>query len=200
MLENKIHKSKEYRVKKAVVIVLSLILIVMAYLFENASFVLRAVSMVEFIILFYFVDHFFEVNFKARHYLYIIIIAISGLLLSPLFFIWPNYDKIQHLIQPMFICSILFYLTSKLGLKRKWAITFAFFTTIAILGLFEVGEFTLDSLFDLKLQGVYLRDIQGLEKFNILMNPLNDTMIDLVLGIIGTGIYSIFLALFRKKG
>lgn len=85
-------------------------------------------------------------------------------------------------------------------IKLKWKLTFVFFITVAILGLFEISEFTLDHLFDLKLQGVYLRDIKGLEKFNLLMDPLDDTMMDLALGVLGSGAYSIaYFFMFRKK-
>lgn len=199
MLEKKVHKSKEYRIKQIVVICLTIILLLMSYLSENANFFFRAVPVIEFLILFYLIDHFFQIKFKHRHYLFIIIIALSGILLSPLFFIYPNYDKVQHFIQPIFVNSIILFMVSKLNLKPKWKLVFAFFITIAILGLFEVGEFGLDKFFDMKLQGVYLRDIQGLEKFNIIMDPIDDTMIDLMLGIFGAIIYTFFAYFLMRK-
>jgi hypothetical protein len=78
----------------------------------------------------------------------------------------------------------------KLSIKVRWKLTFAFFVTVAILGLFEIGEYALDYFFDMKLQGVYLRDIGGLEKFNLLVDRIDDTMIDLVLGVAGSIIYA----------
>ena len=77
----------------------------------------------------------------------------------------------------------------------------AFTSMIAILTIFELGEYALDLLFDLKLQGVYLRDMMGIEKFQLLMEKNDDTMVDLVFGISGTLIYnaSRVIAYFYKK-
>ncbi len=184
-------KLRHYRHKRLVIFGLSLVILLMIYFFKEASFTLRAVSMVAFLLFFYTIDHVFDIRFKKYHYLFIIVIAAGGLLLSPLYFVYPNYDKVQHFVQPMLICSIIFHLLDKLPVKLKWKWVLAFFVTVAILGLFEIGEYTLDYFFDLKLQGVYLRDIKGIEKFNLLMDPLDDTMVDLVLGISGTGLFMV---------
>ncbi len=60
---------------------------------------------------------------------------------------------------------------------------------IASLSMFEVGEYALDQFFDLKLQGVYLRDISGVAKLNIIMGKNDDTMIDMLFGTIGALIF-----------
>ncbi|MEK6850386.1 MAG: hypothetical protein AABX85_02325 [Nanoarchaeota archaeon] len=99
----------------------------------------------------------------------------------------------------MFACSIIFYMISKLHLELKWKIVFAFFIVVAILGIFEIGEFAMDSFFNYKLQGVFLRDIQGIEKFHIIMDPLKDTMIDMIFGILGAGVYCITFAFIMRK-
>ena len=185
--------------KRHVIIGLSVILLFMIYFFKNASFMLRAVSSIAFLVFFYAVDHSFDIRFKARHYLFIIIITIASLLLSPLYFVYPQYDKIQHFFQPMLIAAIMYYMIAKLPIDNKWKITFTFFVTLAILGLFEIGEYMLDFLFDLKLQGVYLRDLHGLEKFNLLVEPIDDTMIDLLLGTLGTSVYCWMRLKIHKK-
>src|SRR3989344_3344542 len=161
----------------------------MIYFFQDSSFILRAISTVSLVLLFYVIDHFYYIKFRRRHYVFIIIIAILSFLLSPAYFVYPNYDKVQHFIQPMLVCSMVFFAINKLHLELKWKIVFTFFVVVAILGIFEMGEFALDSLFNLKLQGVYLRDARGFEKFNLLLDPLSDTMIDMALGILGSGIY-----------
>ena len=71
----------------------------------------------------------------------------------------------------------------------KWRLTFIFFIVVGSLSLFELGEYGLDYFFDFKLQGVFLRDLQGLEKFNIIMDRIDDTMIDIATGVIGTMYY-----------
>ena len=128
-----------------------------------------------------------------------IIIAVSSFLLSPLYYVYPQYDKIQHLLQPIMLSSIIFHMIWRLDLKLKWKIVFVFFVVVGILGIFEIGEFLLDFFFDMKLQGVFLRDIQGLEKYNLLLDRNDDTMIDLSLGTIGSGIYSFVMYFYLKR-
>lgn len=189
----------DYRKKRALLIVLSVIILFAVYFFKSASFILRALATLAVLGLFYSIDHFYDIQFKKRHYVFILIIATLSFLASPLYFIYPDYDKIQHFIQPMLTCSLVFYMISKLHLELKWKLAFTFFTVIAILGIFEIGEFALDSLFDLKLQGVFLRDISGIEKFNLLMEPLKDTMIDLIYGVLGVAIYCIGFGISLRK-
>ena len=88
--------------------------------------------------------------------------------------------------------SIVFHIISKSKLNLKWNLTFVFFVLMGTLALFEIGEYLLDVFFDLKLQGVFLRDIQGLQKFDILLDKIDDTMIDLVIGLIGSLTYILF--------
>jgi hypothetical protein len=88
---------------------------------------------------------------------------------------------------------------SKLKLELKWKLTFTFFIMVGLLSIFELGEYILDYFFNLKLQGVFLRNLQGLEKYNILMDRNDDTMADLGLGIISSLIYVIIGLIFRKK-
>jgi len=188
-----------YRKKRTILLIFTVILLIAVYLFKSSSFILRAGSTIAVMALFYAIDHFFDIRFGKRHYLFMFIIVIAGFLASPLYYIYPNYDKIQHFIQPMFICSLAFYLIKKLHLELKWKLVFTFLTVVAILGFFEIGEFTLDSLFHLKLQGVYLRDIGGLKKLNLVMNPLKDTMIDMLLGVMGAAIYCIIFGVSMKQ-
>jgi hypothetical protein len=194
----KINLNKIYKFKRRTIISLSIILLIMIYLFKNASFLLRATTTIGFLILFYLVDHFFDVRFEAKHYSFILIISIFSLLLSPLYYVYPNYDKIQHFIQPMLVYSIFFFMVSKLKLELKWKLIFAFFITLSVLGFFEISEYILDYLFDLKLQGVYIRDLQGLDKFNLLVDRIDDTMIDLSLGFLGSTIALIFYYTYTK--
>ncbi|MFH1787360.1 MAG: hypothetical protein ABH811_01040 [archaeon] len=64
-----------------------------------------------------------------------------------------------------------------------------FSVVVMLISLFEIVEFLLDKLFDLKLQGVYIRDMSGLSKLNIIMERNDDTMIDLILGTLSSLIF-----------
>lgn len=178
-----------YKIKRRIIILISLIILSLLYAFKNTSFLIRALSTISFIIFFYLVDHLFDVDFNEKHYAFALVIAFSSFLLSPLYFLYPQYDKFQHLILPIMYCSIVFHMISHLKLHMKWKLTFIFFIVIGSLSLFELGEYGLDYFFDLKLQGVFLRDLQGLEKFNIIMDRIDDTMLDIALGTIGTMYY-----------
>lgn len=179
-----------YHHKRLIISVLSVILLLMLYFFKDATTPLRSITFIGVLIFFYAIDRLFNVEFELKHYIIVIIIDVIAVLMSQFYFIHPNYDKFQHLIFPMLLSSIVIYMINKLNLAFKWKIVFTLTVTISILGLFEIGEYLLDSLFDLKLQGVYLRDIQGLEKFNILLEPIDDTMIDLAFGIAGSSLYA----------
>ncbi len=186
------HPHKHYKMKRLVVIVFSVIVLLSIYFFRDSSFILRSGVTVGGIALFYTLDHVFDVRFQNRHYAFMILILCASVLASPIYFLYPQYDKLQHFLQPILVASMIFFMLNKLNLERKWKLWFAFYITVAILGLFELGEYTLDQFFDFNLQGVYLRDISGLGKFDVLVHPLDDTMIDMFLGVLGTTIYGVF--------
>lgn len=188
-----------YHAKRWATLVLALVILAMVYFFKDESFLLRAVSAAAFIIFFYAVDHWFDIRFKHIHYIFIVVIAVASLLLSPLYYIYPQYDKIQHFAQPILVCSIIYHMVSHLKLELKWRLVFTFFIVIGILGLFEMAEYTLDRMFDWKLQGVYLRDIAGLEKFDVVIEPIDDTMYDLFLGVVGTCVYALAVFLYLRR-
>lgn len=190
---------KEYRYKRLFLIVFSVVLFLVFYLFQENSTLVRVISTIACLFLFYFGDHLFDVRFRKRHYFFMFIIAVSGFLLSPLYFIYPNYDKIQHFILPMLMCSIGFFMISKLHLELKWKLVFTFFTVVALLGVFEIAEYLLDYFFNLQLQGVFIRDVTGLEKLNFVMDPLSDTIVDLAYGIAGSAIYCIAGAFYLRR-
>lgn len=175
-----------FAIKRRIIIASFVVLVGLLYMFKNTSFLTRVVSTMSLILLFYTVDHFFKARFTVYHYLFIYLMAIGGFLLSPLYYIYPSYDKIQHFIFPILYSSIVFHLVCKLRLHRKWELLFTLALVVGSLAIFELGEYGLDQIFDLKLQGVYLRDLSGLDKYNILLDRNDDTMIDLLLGTLGS--------------
>ncbi|MEK6858945.1 MAG: hypothetical protein AABX53_03490 [Nanoarchaeota archaeon] len=177
------------KVKRRVIVSSWVVLVVLLYMFKNASFLARVLSTMGLVALFYTVDHYFKADFKPRHYLFIYFMAAAGFLLSPLYYLYSLYDKILHLIVPILFSSIVFHLVSKLRLEKKWELFFTFAIVLGSLALFELGEFGLDYFFNMQMQGVYMRDASGLEKYDILMDRNDDTMVDILLGTIGSGAY-----------
>lgn len=190
---------KHYRKKRRIIVGISIFLLIILIIFRNSSLLLRVSSAIGLLFVFYITDHFFNLKFEPRHYVAIIIIAVTGLLLSPLYFLYPQYDKVLHFILPMIFGSIVFHMVSRLKIDLKWQLTFTFFVVLGVIGLHEIGEYFLDVLFDLKLQGVFLRgDIGGIEKFDEVVSRIDDTMIDMGLGVLGALFYSLFVYLFHE--
>jgi len=192
-------KRPRYHVKRWFVLSISIILLLLFYSFRNTSFLVRAISAILLLLAFYAADHIFYLKFKSHHYLYILIIASTGALFSPLYYIYSSYDKVLHFILPIMLSSIFFFMISRLQLESKWKLVFTFFTVLGSLALFEIGEFALDYFFNLKLQGVFLRSIQGLEKYSLILDRNDDTMIDLIFGVLGSFAYFLTRLFTLKK-
>lgn len=195
LIKNKIKEEiqKAYRHKRLIVGIISALLLIAIYIFKDSSSItLRYSTFIGIMLFSYLIDHLFDVRLELKHYIFILLIGVSTIMMSPLYFVYPTYDKIQHFIIPMLLCSIMFFMVNKLKLVMKWKLTFTVLSVVAFLGIFEILEYVLDSFFNWKLQGVYLRDITGLEKFNLLLDPLSDTIIDLSFGILGSSLYAIY--------
>ena len=156
------------------------------YALKNTSYFVRASGFILSVLLFCLFDYFFGLGFKKHHYLIFILISVAGILLSPLYFLFSVYDKILHLTTPMLICILIFYLTNRLKTKFSIKLAITFFVIVGSLAIFEVGEYSLDKIFNWQIQGVYIRDYSGIEKLNIIMDKNDDTMIDLILGTISS--------------
>jgi len=172
--------------KKMIYIAIGIVLFLILYALKNTSYFLRSFNFIFSIFLFSLGDYFFKFRFKKRHYIILILISMVAILFSPLYFIAPNFDKTLHLINPILLSILVFFLVNKIDIRfsTKLMITFSFM--ISILALFEIGEYIVDQFFNYKLQGVFVRDLAGLNKLKIIMDRNDDTMIDLILGTIGS--------------
>lgn len=170
-------------------------------MFKNMSVLIRVTSVILGLGIFYFLDHAFKLKFKFRHYIYISLILFLGILFSPIYFISSSYDKVLHLLMPILGSIMIFFVVDKLKIKFKWKLLITFTSIFAILGLLEIGEYFLDLLWDFKLQGVYIRDISGLEKLNLVQDKIDDTMMDMLLGLAGSLVFTIgkTICYFYKK-
>jgi len=185
--------AKAYRYKRIVVALITFIILIAIYFTKDASsMLLRYTTFIGFILGFYICDHLFDVRFEFKHYFFILFIGASTILFSHFYFIYHQYDKVQHFLVPILLCSMFFFMINRLNLALKWKIIFTVLSIAGILGMFEIGEYLLDLLFNLKLQGVYLRDLSGLEKFHLLKNPWDDTMVDMSFGIMGSLCYALY--------
>lgn len=185
-MDAKIFKSRKARI---VYIIIGIIIFGLLYALKNTGYPFRLATFLFSIFLFYAVDLWLELNFEKRHYGIFIIVAVTGIIFSPLYFISPNYDKLLHLIVPVFLSTLIFFLLDKVKIKFSTKIFLTFAVMIALLSMFEMGEYALDQLFGFKLQGVYLRDLSGVAKLNIILDKNDDTMIDMLFGTVGALIF-----------
>ncbi|MCF7910053.1 hypothetical protein K9L16_00065 [Candidatus Pacearchaeota archaeon] len=191
----------KYQTKRKLITGLVVFLLLVFYLLKNFSWSVRISGTIFGLFLFYLIDYLFKLNFELRHYIYVIIILFFGILLSPFYFMSEHYDKILHFILPIFGSCLIYYIADKQRVSFKWKLLITFMFIISFLTIHEIGEYLLDLLWDLKLQGVYVRDISGIEKLNLVMQKHDDTMIDLILGIFGGLVFVIgktSVYLFKK--
>lgn len=176
----------EYSNKRRFIIGISLFLLLIFYLFKNISTSVRVFGFILGLAVFYLADHMFEIDFKLTHYAYIIIILVLGILLAPLYALYPIYDKVVHFVNPIFGCLLIFHIVDKQKLSIQWKLWVVFLFIVTSLTVHEIGEYLIDQLWDFKLQGVYLRDVSGFEKLNIIQSKNDDTMIDIIIGTISS--------------
>jgi len=149
---------------------------------------------------FHLADRSFNINFKKRHYFYVYFMSITGISLSVLYYKLPYYDKVEHFFFPMMFASIVFYLlTKKVKLTKFWKLSFVFFIIVGSISLFELLEYFLDFLFNWKLQGVFIENPIFIGGYEEILNRIDDTMIDIAIGVIGTLVYVFSVVFMRKR-
>ncbi|MBT4135996.1 hypothetical protein HOD75_01365 [archaeon] len=148
-----------------------------------------------FIVSFFWVgDRIFKFKFKYYHYVALIFMALFGVLFSPLYLLFPGYDKVLHFTFPFLGCFLIFYIVNKLELDLRTKLMFSFSIMITLITFSEIAEFILDWLFDLNLQGVFAGDVGGTFKIasgdvQVLQSRISDTMTDLILGVLGSATF-----------
>lgn len=121
--------------------------------------------------------------------IYIFVFLSMNLGKSLNFYGVPYWDKFLHLTSGLLLAFIGMLILWSLNAKGKELhpaviIAFVLIFSIASAGVWEIWEFTTDSLFGLTAQN----------------NSLNDTMWDIICGTIGGSIVCIFLYLYYYKG
>ena len=179
------------RTKHIIYVVVGIVLLGCLYALKNTNYFFRASAFIASFFLFWFVDMTFNLRFRNRHYLIMLFITTTGILFSPLYWIYPLYDKVLHFFNPILFCIIVFYFINRVkGISFSVKLFLTFSVTVSMLAMWELVEFSLDWMYDFKLQGVWLRDVTGMEKINLIMDRNDDTMIDLGLGVLGSLVFS----------
>ena len=183
--------------KPRLIIVLCSLFLLLLYVARSLSavalFLISALSL----FLFNYIDRTYKYHFPRRYYLYIFTIVGLGPLIGAgeapfgLFYRSIVYDKFLHSFLPLLLCIIIFYMIDKnFNINLKWKLLMTAFMVFGILGIFEIGEYISDKYFDTIFQGVYSNIIKS--KANVIQNPLDDTMRDLIAGVLGSLIFVIY--------
>ena len=170
---------------------ISLFLFLFLYLFKNLSNIIIVSGFIFGLLIFYMFDHMFEIDFKLSHYYYIIFILAGGMLLYPLYFIYPSFDKLLHFVLPILACFLIFYIINKKDLTLQWKLLITFMFVLSFITIHEIGEYLLDIFWDTKLQGVYMGDGLEFRKLNLIISEIDDTMMDIIFGVMGTLLFVI---------
>jgi len=192
-------KKKEERKKfgRGFHIILFLLVLVMGIVFSYFHLIPIFVSIYfAFVVIygFYVFDVLFNINFKLKHYIFMIIIVLTGPALLILFYqVFFYSDKILHYLHPILLSSIVFFIVSKLKIKKSYALFITAFIVFGSFAIFEVIEYVVDFFLNIGMQGAYLRDISGVIISQVaVLDPLTDTMTDLILGLLGSLTYMIY--------
>lgn len=184
----------KYENKRRLILGISVLLLIILYLFKSSSVLIRVAGVIFGLWIFYFLDHSFDIKFHRRHYVYMISVLILGVMLSPVYFVSPNYDKVLHFFMPILGCIIIFFVVNRLKIKLQWKLLITFTSIMTVIALHEIGEYLLDVLWNMKTQGVYIRDIAditGLTRLNLMQSRIDDTMMDMLFGFFGVITFAI---------
>ncbi len=182
-----LHQTKR-RVIIASIFTVFIALITSNYFFSNFYYFLTEfIITIFFLLLLYYLDYHLNIRFELKHYFYIILILFAGILFSPIYYIYYSYDKLLHFIIPTLWCMVVFYLVNKLKIPFGTKLLFTFSIVTMSLVFMEVIEYSLDTFLGHTFQGVYLTaDIHTLQRMDLILSKIDDTMIDLIAGISGS--------------
>jgi len=185
-------------------LIVTIIFLFILFYFRDSEHFVGAISFILAIVLVYIIDKTFNWQFKKIHYIILIIMTGAGLLLSPLYVMYASYDKLLHFVNPFLGCILVFYIVNKFNIDFKAKLFITFTIMMSLITFTEIVEFVIDSYFDLKLQGVFrgemkvmLKHIEG--SLVIIQDKNTDTMIDLILGTLGSLFFVIVKSFSKKK-
>jgi hypothetical protein len=153
---------------------------------RGTSYFLNASNFIMAVVLFYFIDLVFQLKFKNSHYIIFLIVSTFGLLFNQFYSMYAWYDKILHFASPVLLCILVFFLVNKdytLSFPMKLFLTVS--VIISLLTFWEITEFSVDKILGYQTQGVYVTDPLSPNGMSEFMNPITDTMTDLIMGTLG---------------
>jgi hypothetical protein len=170
-------------------------------------------SIIWFIGLFLAVLVYYKINLPKWLYfgaLLILFANASGEIISGFFFAnssagffytVQNYDKILHLLDPLIICPLIYYLLKEKIENKKILILISVALLLSFELIWEIWEYFSDLFLGTHLQGVfiYVKDSLGNLQLTQTMSPLTDTIYDMLDNLIGSLIWAAGALFFTRK-
>lgn len=142
-----------------------------------------------------FIFFMFKKRIPGWAYLGILAIFIAnvfGEIFLGLFYIFPRFDKVIHLLSPLAICAFLYFLLEHRVPDKKMRLLFSASILLSFELMWEILEYFFDQIFHTVLQGVAQI---GMESFNtgptLIMPRFQDTIYDMALNLVGAVLFLI---------
>ena len=188
----------DYKQKARLIFGIILIFLAFFYFLSRYNVLFLVAGSIFSVIIFYLADYFMGWEFNIWHYLAFFIMVIQGVLLMPLYFMGTSIDKYQHFIFPILTCFLIYHIIRKMDLSRNDKLWITLTILISTITLFEIYEYLADYFWNVKFQGVYAGSWVE-QRFELIMPRIDDTMVDLMIGIAGGITFVIGKILFRKS-
>jgi hypothetical protein len=188
----------EYREKRRLIFAISLLILSILYFFSRYTAVFLVFGSMLSLILFYLADNLMKWEFELKHYIIFIIIVVAGFIFMPFYFANSSVDKYQHFFFPLMTCFLIYHILDKTNLSKRQKIGFTLTILITTITIFEIFEYLADIFWNAKLQGVYSGSWME-QKFELIMPRIDDTMVDIMLGIAGGITFIAGKLIFKKR-
>jgi hypothetical protein len=188
-----------YKEKRRFIFAISLLILSFLYFFSRYNVFFMVFGSIFSLILFYLGDHLLKWDLKFWHYLAFFGMVVLGFILMPLYFVSSSIDKYQHFFFPIITCFLIYHvIDNMLDLPRKWKLGITLSILISLITAYEAYEYIADFFWNVKLQGVYSGSWID-QKFTLIMPRIDDTMVDIMLGIAGGFAFVFGKVLFKKS-
>ena len=195
-----------FKTKRRAIIILLIIFLATLY-FSNNVFVAAPffIAIIALVLLRY-VDRSFKFNFPEKYYILVFIALFLGTIVGGweppfgFFYRFVFYDKLLHFLIPFLLSAIMFFMLDSLKIKLKWKLLMTFGIVFGMLGVHEIGEYLSDRILGTIWQGVYIKDfsLTSLITHTQVQDPLDDTMQDMIYGLLGIVAFTIYKTIQRK--
>ncbi|MEM3091474.1 MAG: hypothetical protein QXD05_02340 [Candidatus Pacearchaeota archaeon] len=118
-----------------------------------------------------------------------------------LFYVFPYYDKIIHLLSPLLACTFFYFIFDKRFKDKKLLIIFSVTLLLSFELFFELVEYFFDKNFNTILQGVHQSGVKKFGGYEVVLSRFDDTIYDMFLNLVGSIIFAIisFFILTKKN-